>query len=279
MKRGEATMVTQPFDAYRKIKALNWTHLKRMRQSAKHFKYWSEHETEDTPTMILGRAVHTAVLEPDRFPIDYAVWKGARRAGNDWEAFQAANADRTILRLEEYQWCLEIRDAVRAHPVAKHLLEVGEAEKTIVWTDEASGLKCKGRLDFLNGIGLVDLKTTADLDPIRFGGQAARLGYHCQLAFYRRGLRANGIDVPVKILACEKDPPHDVAVLALDDDTLFAADEEVSLLLKRVVECRKSKQWPGRFGNVEAPLQLPGWAFGNFPDDPALGLIVGGEEV
>src|SRR5574341_1373220 len=214
-------------EEYDRIDAVNWTTLKAMRASPKHYRYAAEHATGDTAAMRDGRAVHTAVLEPDRFPLDYAIWAGERRAGKEWEVFKAANHDKTILRADEYAYCLEIRDAVRAHPVARHLLEAGEAGKTITWTDAATGLPCKGRIDWLNGIGLCDLKTTADLDPIRFAATAARLGYHCQLAFYRRGLAANGIDAPVKIMAVEKNPPYDVAVFSLDEDTLFAGDEEV----------------------------------------------------
>jgi hypothetical protein len=266
------------FADYLKLDAVNWTTLKAMRRSPKHYRYVAAHPAEYTPAMMLGRAVHTAVLEPDRFPLDYAVWDGARRQGNAWEAFKIANAKRTILRADEYALCLAIRDAVRAHPVAKHLLEVGEAEKTITWTDPDTKLKCKGRLDWLNGIGLCDLKTTVDLDPFRFGAQVARLGHHCQLAFYRRGLHANGLDVPVKILAVEKEPPYDTAVFALDEETLYAGDEEVTELLRRVAECRKTNTWPGRFGEGEAPLALPGWAFGNFGDDvTGLGLTFAAE--
>jgi PDDEXK-like domain of unknown function (DUF3799) len=265
-------------EEYEQIDAVNWTTLKAMRQSPKHYRYHAAHPTEDTAAMAMGRAVHTAVLEPDRFPLDYAVWKGDRRAGKEWEAFRAANADRTILRADEYAYCLEIRDAVRAHPVAKHLLEAGEAEKTILWTDDATGLACKGRIDWLNGIGLCDLKTTADLDPLRFGATAARMGYHCQLAFYRRGLAANGVQAPVKIMAVEKSAPYDTAVFTLDEDTLYAGDEEVSELLRRVVECRAANAWPGRFGDGEAPLTLPAWAFPAAEEGLPNGLTFSAEE-
>jgi hypothetical protein len=268
------------YDEYDQIDAVNWTKLKAMRQSPKHYLYRSANPLEDTVSMRAGRAVHTAVLEPDRFPLDYAVFDGPRRAGKEWEAFAAANRSKTILRRDEYDFCLEIRDAVRAHPVARHLLEVGEAEKTITWTDEATALPCKGRIDWLNGIGLCDLKTTADLDPMRFGATAGRLGYHCQLAFYRQGLKANGVEAPVKILAVEKTPPHDVAVFTLDDDTLYAGEQEVAVLLRRVADCREAGRWPGRFGDGETPLQLPPWAFNAFGEEPAgLGIIIAGEEV
>jgi exodeoxyribonuclease VIII len=271
--------MTMTYNDYRKIDAVHWTTLKAMRQSPMHYHHLAAHPIEDTAAMREGRAVHTAVLEPDRFPLDYAVWDGARRAGKGWEAFRDANQGRTILKRDEYEWCLDLRDAVRRHPVARHLLKVGEPEKTILWTDEATGLPCKGRVDWLNGIGLCDLKTAADLDPMRFGATAARLGYHCQLAFYRAGLRATGVEAPVKIMAVEKSPPYDVAVFTLDDDTLYAGEEEVGVLLRRVADCRAAGIWPGRYGDGETPLQLPGWAFAAFGEEPTgLGITIGGEE-
>src|SRR5574341_903199 len=68
-------------EEYDRIDAVNWTTLKAMRASPKHYRYAAEHATEDTAAMRDGRAVHTAVLEPDRFPLDYAIWAGERRAG------------------------------------------------------------------------------------------------------------------------------------------------------------------------------------------------------
>ncbi len=267
-------------DAYGAIGGIHWTCLKEMRRSPKHYKWRLENPIEPTWPMKLGLAVHTAVLESDRFPLDYAVFKGPRRAGKEWEAFELANAGRTILKVPEYEMCLAIRNAVRRHPIANHLLEVGEAEKVLTWTDERTGLDLKGRVDWFNGYGLVDLKTTADVDPRWFGMTAARQGYHAQLAFYRRGLHAQQLDAPAKILAVESEPPHDVIVYSLSEDDLAAGDREIDALLARVVECTRTNVWPGRCDGDETPLQLPAWALCNPDLDPTgLGLVIAGAEV
>lgn len=272
-------IVSEPFDAYLKRPGVHNTLLKEMKRSPKRYQFRAANPLEDSTTLAFGRASHTAVLEPDRFPIDYAVFPGKRRQGKEWEQFQAANADRTILKMDEYAACLAVRDAVRSHPVAGPLLASGKPEQTITWTDAATGLECKGRADWLSPVALVDLKTTTDIDADRFGALAARMGYHAQLAFYRDGLRANGLDLPAKIIAVEADEPHDVAVYAIDDDSLYAGEEQYRDALRKVAKCQAAQVWPGRY-EQERLLILPSWAFPAEDDvDQGLDLLVSPAEV
>jgi hypothetical protein len=267
------------FAEYLKIDAVNYSTLKEMRKSALHYHYRINHPREDSTRLALGRASHTAVFEPDRFALDYAVWSGDRRAGKAWDEFCAAHRSQTIIKLDEYATCLAIRDAVRAHPVAGPLLAAGKPEQTITWTDERTGLPCKARLDWRTSdpAVLADLKTTFDIDADRFASTVARMGHHVQLAFYRRGCRANGIDPSVKIIAVEATPPHEVAVFAVDEDTLYAGDEECDDLLSRVAAGRFSGLWPGRYLE-EQSLILPAWAFNEEQDADGLGLIFDAQE-
>jgi exodeoxyribonuclease VIII len=258
------------FQAYQAIDAVNWTTLKEMGRSPKHYRHRLETPREDTPALAMGRAAHTAVFEPDRFILDYAVFTGPRRAGKEWDAFAAANEGRTILKTEEYQRCLAIRDAVRAHPVAARYLASGMAEHTVRWTDEETGLACKGRADWVAPMlrALVDLKTTGDVNDRIFGHTAARLGYPGQLAFYYDGLRLSGMDLEkVIIIAVESGAPHDVAVFRVDEDVLYTGREQYRGYLRRVAGCRKLGAWPGRYAE-EQSLELPPWARDDEEDAP-----------
>lgn len=262
-------------DEYFARPEVNWSLLKEMRRSPLQFNFRRHNPREDTKRLMAGRAGHTAILEPDRFLLDYALWTGDRRAGKEWDKFCAANGGKTILKAEDYAAALGQRDAVRAHPVAANLLRAGRPEETVFWTDSETGLACKARLDWL-GEALVDVKTTVDVDARRFGALAYRYGYHCQLAFYLRGLRANGIDVPAKIIAVETAEPYEVAVFGLDEDVLWAGDEEVGELLRRVSQCEVAKAWPVRYP-AEEPLALPSWAF-PAEEDSTFGLTTQHEE-
>jgi len=261
------------FDDYLSIPAVNWSRLKAGRRSALHLRHALENPTEDTPRLALGRGAHTAVFEPDRFAFDYAIWGGDRRAGKEWERFVYEHRGQTILRADEHATCLAIAAAVRAHAVAGPLLAPpGEAEKVLTWTEEATGIACKARLDWYRPGLLCDLKTTVDVDQYRFAATVWRMGYHGQGAFYRRGLLANGLEAPPwHMIAVEASPPHDVAVYQLDDDALYAGEQEVEDLLRMVAAGRFSGRWPGRYPE-ERVLSLPRWAF---PAEDASGVLAG----
>jgi hypothetical protein len=260
-----------PFAAYRAIDAVNWSTLKEMRRSPLHYWYRTRNPLEDRTQLAFGRATHTAVFEPDRFLLDYALFTGPRRAGKKWKEFLAANTGKTILKVEEYETCLAVRDAVRSHPIAGPALSPpGEAEKVLTWTDSYTGIKCKARLDWYRPGLFADLKTTVSVNADRFGLTAARMGYHCQVAFYRAGLIANNLPAPQpRIIAVEAAPPHDVAVFVVDEDVIYAAEQELAALLRNVSAGRFSGQWPGSCPE-EQPLKLPGWAFGTVEEEDDL---------
>ena len=267
------------FAEYLEIEAVNWSTLKEARRSPLHYRHRVENPKEDTTRLALGRATHTAVFEPDRFLLDYALFTGARRAGKEWDECCKANRGKTILKAEEYATCLAMRDAVRSHPVAgPALAPPGEAEKVLTWEDPKTGLPCKARLDWWRVGLLSDLKTTVDVSPRRFGMVAERMGYHGQMAFYRAGLIANGLDAPPpRIIAVEAAPPHDVAVFRLDDDTLYAGEALVAELLALVAAGRFSGKWPGQC-QEEIALELPVWAFPQDEDASGLGLTFAEQE-
>lgn len=269
-------MISETFTAYLLRDGVNWSRLKEMARSPLHYKYRLDHERPDTKALAMGRGAHTAILEPDRFPVDYAVFKGARRAGKEWEAFQAANEDRSILRADEYDACLAMRDAVRAHPVASRYLAKGRAEQTVAWANPLTGLACKGRIDWLSDVDggvLCDLKTTANLDPPWFASRVANLKYHGQLAYYIQGLlEMDGLEPPAKIIAVESSPPYDVAVFDVGEDALWAGLNLALELLQKVAACQASGAWPGRLAVNEEPLVLPPWAFP--PDDEDTGYSI-----
>ena len=258
------------FEEYSKVQGVNWSTLKAMKKSPLHYKHAVEHPREDTTRLALGRATHTAILEPDRFLLEYACFKGPIRRGKKWDAFKEAHATETILKQDEYALCLAMRDAVRGHLPAMKYLCAGKSEAPIVWTDESTGLPCKGRVDWLCD-AIVDIKTTNDVDPQRFASLSARMLYYCQAAFYQEGVkRATGQTLPVVLLAVEKDPPHDVAVYVVDEDAIFAGWEVCAELLARVKQCRESGRWPGRY-EEEQVLRLPAWIWSE-DDDNATGL-------
>jgi hypothetical protein len=259
-------VIVSPFD-HQAIEAINYSTLKEMRVSPLHYRHSVDNPREDTARFGIGRAVHTAILQPDRLSIDYAVFDGARRAGKAWDAFEAEHDGKTILKRDEWALVQAITKRVGADPIAREWLSLDKAliERPITWTDAATGLQCKGRPDVVHS-AIVDVKSTSTIDERAFRAQAARLGYFGQLAFYRRGYRTlTKLSLPCAIVAVELEAPHDVGVFVVDEDSLRVADEEISRLLAKVSECRKTGKWPGRYQAVQT-LTLPDWARGGEND-------------
>lgn len=270
------------FAIYSKLDAVNWSTLKEVRRSLLHYKHRLTAPKEDTKAMALGRATHTAVFEPHRFLLDYAIFEGKVRRGKEWDECCRANKGKTILSPEQYQTCLDISKAVRAHPVAgPALTPPGEAEKVLTWMDERTELQCKARLDWWRVGLLCDLKTTTNIEERKLAAHVFDMGYHGQGAFYRAGLKANGLDCPpFTIIAVEVGAPHDVGVFEIDDDSMWQGETMVASLLDLVSAGRFSGVWPGRYPEKRT-LSLPHWAFpiDTAADDfTALGLEATGTE-
>ena len=267
------------FDEYRAIDAVNFSTLKAMAESPLHYQDAVQFSKDATDAMNVGTAGHCMVLEPDQFPPRYSVWTGKIRRGKEWDAFEAANADKTIITLNEYDGCKAMKEAVMAHPAAGPIFTSGgEAEKVITWTDPETGIACKARIDWLCG-SIVDLKTTKSANHRVFAATAARYRYHSQLAWYRWGVECStGLaDWPCQLVVVESARPYDVVVYNVEELTLGAGLDECRGWLRRVAECRASGKWPGRYES-ETTLDLPNWAFDSDEDAAdELGLTINGK--
>jgi len=256
------------FASYLDIDAVNWSTLKEMRRSPRHYEHRRRVPREDKASLIFGRCAHTLILQPERFELDYAVFEGETRRGKAWDAFKEEHADKSIIKRSELEQCAAVRDAVLAHPIASQYLAGGRAEYAVDWVDPVTGLRCKGLIDYLHDDFYVDLKTTGDVDLRRFAALVARMGYHNQMAWYGDGAKA--LDARVRkalIIAVEKDAPHDVAVFDLSASELALGGAQNRGLLDRVAECTTAGVWPGRYTEKQ-PLALPSWAFNDEEDAP-----------
>lgn len=245
--------------------------------------HMDEPDDGGTDAMAFGRFAHVAVFEPDILPLQFAVWKGGTRAGEKWTDFLAANAGMEPLREIDYRRGIKVRDAVHSHPEAgKILRSQHEAEKTITWTDEETGLPCKARMD-ISEVGphasIDDLKTTATFGNLRrFRNNAAELLYHMQLGMYRDGVKAAlGLDCGARIIVAQAGGAFEVAVLKFSSDELWAGSDLFHELLGRIAECEASGEWPFRFPDVQ-DMNLPPWTPGFDETNVASILAFGGSK-
>ena len=251
--------------------AVGHSGLVRLMRSPAHFKWMQDNPPEPTPAMQFGTAFHTAILEPERFAETYTVspkfdrrTKDGKEAATLWES---QNAGKTPLSDEQMRALALMAHQVNGHTGASRCLSEGQAEMSVFWTDQETGITCKCRPDFLimdgeDIQGIVDLKTCCDAGADAFSRSMASFGYDVQAAFYTDGLRAlTGMTLPFYFVAVEKDGPFAVAAYQASDEVIEVGRAKYRAALQLLNWCREKDQWPAYQpgGEIET-IRLPGWA-------------------
>lgn len=257
-------------DAYSAVDGLNWSTLRHLATSAKLLRWRVDHPREDTDALELGRAIHCATLEPDRWPRAYVArpsfgdgrTKDAKAAKAAWMATIPAGCE--VLDAETHELAERCAFAINAHPAASRLLRAGRAEEIVQWTDHELGVKCKARLDYITPAHMLDLKSTRRTTIRDMTRDVATLLYHGQLAWYFDGAVAARVlppDAEVYAVAAQTVEPFDVVVFRVGVEALGVGRRLCRSLLEMYVACESSGWWPGLAPEV-IPLQLPTWAAG-----------------
>lgn len=209
---------------------------------------------EDTPSLILGRAVHKAVLEGheafnEEFAIGPEVDKRTRAGKEEWAAFEAENQGKQILKKEDSDKVLCMANAVFRHPWASKLLAENATEQTIIWVDKVTGFLCKARPDAVPDEGkmvLIDLKTTSDASEQGFLRSVIKYGYARGSAFYIDGYNSamkSKIDSFIHI-AVEPEEPYRTEIYILDNAFIDWGRQEYKNLLATEKDCRTKGEYP-----------------------------------
>lgn len=249
-----------PNAEYHKYPATSKSGLDLIDRSPAHFRYAPSRE--QTRAMVIGTAIHTAMLEPERFREDYVLLRETkdRRASEYKQAIKSHDPD-TVLVSHEADHVAGMQESVYADAKARAALESeGWREISLFATCPRTGLLLKARFDILTADGLaVDLKKTRDARPEPFSRAVYNYRYHVQDAFYSYVYRLlNGRAPLFKILAVEDQPPHACAVYMLDDEARAEGVRVFERNLDTMAECRESGEWPTYEIETEL-LSLPTW--------------------
>jgi hypothetical protein len=208
-------------------------------------------EESESPAFAIGRAAHCLILEGRaEFDSQFVVTDGPTnpRTGEPFGkstktyAEWLATQEREVVSGKDYNFIMKLQTGVWLHPVASELLSDGVAEGVI--RAEYCAVPCQIRMDwFSEKFGLVDLKTCDSLKW--FESDCRRFGYLYQMAFYRAVIRkATGRNVPVHIIAAEKNEPFATGVWKLTDEVLDLAELTNKAALERYRNCCASGVWP-----------------------------------
>lgn len=218
----------------------------------------------------LGHAAHATVLgdgpEIDVLDFDNYLTKAVQQARDEAHAMGVI----PLLR-HEYEQIEAMEAAIRQHPIAGPLFApgAGVAERSMYWTDPATGVRCRIRPDWIphrqdNGrLVVVDLKTARAVDPAALQRAVYEHGYHAQAALYLNGVKALGLtgdQEPAFIFAFQaKTAPYLVHLVELDFPALTLGAARNERALRIYAECERTGNWPG-FNNAITYLPLPPWA-------------------
>lgn len=233
------------------------------------FKYDRDNPRPPKPEFDLGNAVHAAVLGEGHeiVELDYADWKKPEAR----EKRDAAHAAGKVPLLPKEKALVDaMAAAVREHPHAGPIFAMkGVAERSIYWTDPATGVRCRVRPDWLiqqpETTWVVDLKTTADASPDACSKAIEAYGYHQQGALYIDGVQAAGASpagARFVFVFVSKKAPHLITVRELGDADQLIGRGKNEKALRIYADCLATGEWPDWTGPVTEILtiSLPPWA-------------------
>lgn len=253
-------------DEYHARPELSFSQLKHMALSPKHFRYAVDNGTADRESFAFGRAVHTATLEPHLFagmylrqPDEIKV-----RRGKKWEEYlsRANESGYQVLRSKQFDDALSAADAIRSEPVAIEWLSNATMETSLVGTLHGVPVRC--RIDMLSGdwVGVGELKTSAEIEPMAVERSIIRFDYLAQLAWYHDLAKiADGKNRQARMLVVEKTPPFDVIPFEFTAEDIDFGRRRYMSWLSLYSECVESGRWPGVANGQVMRFTLPEWAF------------------
>ncbi|MFE4857296.1 PD-(D/E)XK nuclease-like domain-containing protein [Streptomyces sp. NPDC056670] len=233
------------------------------------FKYDRDNPPAPKKEFDLGNAAHLLVLGegPELEVVDYPDWR--KKDAQDQR--DAAYAEGKVpLLAKDHDMVQAMADAIRQHPIAGSLFTPGTgiAERSIYWTEPATGVRCRVRPDWLptrtdGRLIVVDYKTCRAADADALQKSVYERGYHQQAAFYVDGVKAAGLAgdfEPAFLFVFQtKTAPHLVHLVELDLPALAIGGARNRRALETYAECERTGIWPG-FNDRITYLPLPAWA-------------------
>lgn len=270
-----------PNEIYHRSSGWSSSTLKKfIEKSPAHVQWDMRHPSPQSESMALGSAVHTLILEPEKFEQEFAVsqkFDGRTNAGKEGKArFLLEAGDKTVLNEEQYNAARIMSDKVRNHDIAGIFVNDVVCESSIYWwyrapddDDSKYRMMMKVRPDAISRSHpvMIDVKTTTNAGFSEFMKTIHKYAYHLSAAMYLKGanqcqelLDHLGYHAITNFLfvVVENVPPYEVAVYELSD-----RDRELGLHLFQ--KCARRLRDSLAEGFTAYPMQirqteLPSWA-------------------
>lgn len=231
---------------------------------------------EKSDALIMGSAIHAAILEPHLFDSEFfslndadkceeigGASPRATKAYKEWKAEQLLSHEgKQLLSHDQIKTVEAMKAAFFAHATAPRLVGRGFVENSFFFTEPTTGAPCKFRPDYVGeNLWVVDLKSTEDASPKGFGKSIANFNYLKQGAFICDGLANLGHKVKGFIfIAVEKEPPYGIGIYYMTSEHLEMGRAAYRRDCAVYMHCLKTGTWPG-YNPEPVPIDLPGWAY------------------
>ncbi len=225
-----------------------------------------ESPREYKESFTLGTAVHTAVLEPEKFDSTVKVkpkfsGTGSVAKKKEWED---ENKECLLITETDLKKVGMIKKNLFESELTSEILHANSLiERTFYWQDSDSKLNLQCRPDLINiyndKLVVWDLKTTSKRleDPKKFLWDSKEFGYHISAAFYLDGItRATGVECyDFYLITAETVPPYLNRVFRISDYSLQEGRDFYKKALNKYTEYQKAKI----FGTPEEIGSLRGY--------------------
>lgn len=226
----------------------------------------------------VGRAAHDMILLSDRWtefyhvtPEGFSLAKSKAMEAEIAEYHDAIERGLTTLKHDDAETVRQVAAAIQRSPLATLALTNGEAETTLAWKDEETGVWLRARPDFMPAavrvggdvIVVSDLKFVADTHatPEGFKRAIANFGYHQSAAFYADGIKEVFGNAPTNWLhvVVEKEAPYCVALYELPAEDIERGRWLNREAIRKFADCLSADKWPG-YSDEPSAVGLPIWA-------------------
>lgn len=233
------------------------------------FKYDLDHPQAPKKEFDLGHAAHKLVLGDGP---DLEVVPGTRWDTKDAKAKIAEIRERGGVPLKDHE-LRQVQDmavAIRQHPLAGPLFAPGTgiAERSIFFTDPATGVRCRVRPDWLKLLGpmnlCVDYKSCKDAAPDAVARAIRDHSYHQQDPLYIDGIdAAMPADEGTRFIFVfqSKTAPYLITVRELNQQDRDIGRARNERALRIYADCTATGVWPDWTGSVtEIPsISMPSY--------------------
>ena len=210
---------------------------------------------DQTQYQSLGEAMHLALLEPEKFESRIACGLAIDRRSNANKVkhaeFEEQNAGKLILKSADFDAVFAAVEKIKGNDLVMELLAMQMKEVSVVWVDDETQVKCKGRFDafgkFRQWTAIADVKSTAaDLSDDSLEREIGNWGYDVQAGFYLDGANALAeADRRFFMIFVEKKRPFDCRVIEPSQTALFEGRWKYRKALKQWARCLKTGVYPG----------------------------------